>query len=432
MGSARVIGKHEGGTAVVQSLRVEQEERTTVLLRDGVVVIDGLVEDDSGVVALVEAAADPERAVRACLQVGARASAAAGASLDTLVVEQAFGELVDGFSATVGDAVTRIVGTAEGFVDEDSGPLPALLSELKGELTNQLGALFDPDSKSSALARMEAVFTDAAATQAKSVRAVLDPADDQSPLGRWKAEVLGTVREQVGLVLTQLTDVTATMAAGDARRETFKLTSVKGEGFEDQLHPIISALAGRYGDLAEHVGRQNGAAGTKRGDEVVTLNDADTGGHAVAIVFEAKHRKLGMRRIMEELDDAMENRSAACAVAVFAEPSQSPTGVPFTYFANKAIVVLDPDAPSDQILELAYMWARWEARKALALDGSTIDVDRVEAIMCDARRGLTRISTIRRCHSTAKRQIEAASGEVDALVSDVDGALRELALELRS
>ena len=75
------------------------------------------------VVALAAAATDPERAIRACLQVGARASTAAGASLDTLVVEKAFDGLVDGFSTTVSDAVTRIVGTAEGLVDEDSGHL---------------------------------------------------------------------------------------------------------------------------------------------------------------------------------------------------------------------------------------------------------------------------------------------------------------------
>ena len=108
---------------------------------------------------------------------------------------------------------------------------------------------------------------------------------------------------------------------------------------------------------------------------------------SAAIVFEAKHRKLGMRKIMEELDEALENRSATAAIAVFAEPTQSPTAVPFTYFANKAIVVLEPDVPAVQILELAYMWARWEARKALALDGAAIDVHRVEAIMSDIRRG---------------------------------------------
>jgi hypothetical protein len=416
---------------MVQALQIEQEGRTAVRVEHGLVLIEDLVEDDPGVVALVDAASDPAGAVRACLQIGARATTAAGASLDTLVVEKAFDELTSGFSATVTDAVTRIVGTTEGLVDSESGPLPAMLGEIKGQLNTQLDALFDPESKSSALARMEVVFADAATLQARSVRAVLDPADEQSPLGRWKAEVLAVLREQVGLVLGQLTEVAASVAAGDARAEAFRLTALKGQSFEDELHPLISALASRHGDLAEHVGHQGGAAGNKRGDEVVTLSEDDTGGRACAFVFEAKHRKLSMRKIMAELDEAMDNRAAAAAIAVFAEPGQSPTAVPFTYFANKAIVVLDPDAPNAQTLELAYMWARWVARKALEIETSALDVDRIEAIMSDARRGVARISSIRRCHTTAKRQIDAASCEVDALISDVDGALSALALELR-
>ncbi len=210
---------------------------------------------------------------------------------------------------------------------------------------------------------METVFDDAATAQARSVRAILDPGNDEGPLGQWKAEVLATLREQVGLVLTQLTEVAANVAAGDARAEIFKLTSLKGQGFEDQLHPLISMLATRHGDLAEQVGHQPGSAGTKRGDELITLAEFDTGGRCAAFVFEAKHRKLSMRKIMAELDEAMENRAAAAAVVVFAEPAQSPTAVPFTYFANKAIVTLDPDSPADRVLELAYMWARWEARQ---------------------------------------------------------------------
>ena len=118
-------------------------------------------------------------------------------------------------------------------------------------------------------------------------------------------------------------------------------------------------------------GTSTAQPGHERGDEVVTLNEADTGGRRTAIVFEAKHRKLGMRKIMDELDEALENREAAAAVAVFAEPAQSPTAVPFTYFANKAIVVFDPDAPAAQTLELVYMWARWEARRALALESTS-------------------------------------------------------------
>ncbi len=413
---------------MVQTIAVPEQH--AVRISGGDVIINGLVEDDPGVVALVEEALDPDRAVRACLQIGARASIVAGASLDSLEMEKVFGELVDGFGATVGEAVAQIVGTAEGLVDEEDGPFPLMLRQLKGDLATQLDALFDPDSKSSALARMEKVFADAASLHTKSMKAVLDPSDEKSPLGQWKAEVLGTVREQVGLVLTQVTEMAAATAASQTQAKTFALTAVKGQTFEEDLHPVIAELAARHGDLAEHVGAQSGSAGTKRGDEVVHINEADTGGRSCAIVFEAKDRKLGMRKIMDELDEAIENRAAACAVAVFAHPAQSPTAVPFTYSGNKGIVVLDSDTPSAQALELAYMWARWEARKALAADVDALDVARIEAAICDAHRALARVSTVRRCHTTAKKQIDQAAAEVDALVCDVETTLAAVRLEL--
>ena len=104
--------------------------------------------------------------------------------------------------------------------------------------------------------------------------------------------------------------------------------------------------------------------------------------------------------------------------------------MPFTYSGNKGIVVLDPDAPGTQALELAYMWARWEARKALVADVSALDVARVEAAIGAAHRALARVSTVRRCHTTAKQHIDEAAGEVDALVGDVEAALAAVRLEL--
>jgi hypothetical protein len=244
---------------------IAAQEHHAVRVSGGTVAIDGLVEDDPGVVALIEEAADPDRAVRACLQIGARASIVAGATLDSLEMEKAFGELVDGFGTTVGQAVAQIVGTAEGLVDEDDGPFPLMLRQLKGDLATQLDALFDPDSKSSALTQMEKVFADAASLHTKSMRAVLDPSNEKSPLGQWKAEVLVTVREQIGLVLTQVTEMAAATAARGAQEKSFALTAVKGQSFEEDLHPVIAELAARHGDLAEHVGAQSGSAGSKRG-----------------------------------------------------------------------------------------------------------------------------------------------------------------------
>ena len=275
---------------------------------------------------------------------------------DTLVVEKAFDGLVDGFSTTVSDAVTRIVGTAEGLVDEDSGQLSMMLSELKGELTSQLAALFDPESKSSALARTEAVFADAAALQAKSVRALPDPANDKGPLGLWRAEVLGVVREQVGLVLTQLTEVAATVAATDAHAETFKLTAVKGQSFEDQLHPIIGMLALR----------PTGPRRPRRPPERRSRHQAwGRGGDHRRGRY---RRALRRHRLRGQAPQARHAQDHGRARRGDGEPlgrsscrSLRRVG-PGTHRGALHVLRqqgdrgLDPETPSEQALELAYMW----------------------------------------------------------------------------
>ena len=245
------------------------------------------------------------------------------------MVERAFDALAEEFGTTATEAADRVAGAAHELLDAEDGTLPAMLAELKGELAGALGALFDADSKTSALATLERVFDARVVQHTAAMRSSLDPENPESPLGRWKAEVLGVMKEQGGLVLGQLTEMAASMAAAQAHRETFGLTAVKGTSFEEYIHEAVGTLATRYGDLAEHVGRSGGSAGAFTGDEVVHLNPEDTGGREVAIVFESKNRKLSLRKTLEELGRSMVNREACASVAVFAGPEKAPGTRPF-------------------------------------------------------------------------------------------------------
>ena len=56
---------------------------------------------------------------------------------------------------------------------------------------------------------------------------------------------------------------------------------------------------------------------SKKGDFVLTIDPARTGGADVRVVVEAKDRAMSGRAIRDELREAKENRAAAVAVAVF-------------------------------------------------------------------------------------------------------------------
>jgi hypothetical protein len=161
------------------------------------------------------------------------------------------------------------------------------------------------------------------------------------------------------------------------------------------------------------------------------LNREATGGQAARFVFEVKKRKLGMRKIQDELGEAMRNREALAAIAVFDSQANAPTAVPFHYIDDTAIVVLDDEGTDDGALRLAYMWARWTVRRKLTNDtGETIDHERVRALIEQARRSIERVSTVRRCHSRATNAIAEARTETDLLADEVRDVLADLEAEL--
>ena len=105
--------------------------------------------------------------------------------------------------------------------------------------------------------------------------------------------------------------------------------------------------------------------------------------------------------------------------------------MPFHYTANKAIVVFDADGSDDSALRLAYMWARWVIRRELSAAGADdVDLERVGALIKDARRAIERATAIKRYHTNAKKKIDQAAGQVMDLVVEVEEALDAVDAEL--
>ncbi len=408
----------------MQSLAVVAELTARVV--DGRLTLADFLEDDPVVVDVVGNEDDPVAATRRCLQIGARAAQAARAGIDSLVVERAFAQLDESFNANLAAAVGQMSSITDELVDDDSGALPGLLRDLQRDLAEQLGALFDPSSKTSALAKLEAVFASAAAGHGRVVGALLDPDDPTTALGRWKAEVLAAVRDHTGAIALQVQELATAVAVDRARAEVYQLTTAKGFSFEEVVHAAVDRLASHHGDLAEAVGRSAGAGGNHAGDELVTLNPADTAGRRATFVFEVKDRKLSRRKLFAELERAVSNREAQAGVAVVARLVQAPGALPLQLFDNLAVVVLDDDLLAERALELAYTWARSVARRSLALAPGAFDIAEVHARLADAFTALSRASTVRRCLSTARNGVDQAHAEMDALVAQVDGALCRL------
>jgi hypothetical protein len=153
----------------------------------------------------------------------------------------------------------------------------------------------------------------------------------------------------------------------------------------------------------------------------------DTGGMDASFVLEAKDRRLSLPKTLQELDAALANHGALAAVAVFSSQEMAPTTVPFQWWGNKAIVVVDKDGCDPRALHLAYAWARWVVRRSISADdGTELDLGRVEAALTAARRALARHQSVKACHSAAKKKIDEGAVHVADLVDEVDEALKVL------
>jgi hypothetical protein len=114
------------------------------------------------------------------------------------------------------------------------------------------------------------------------------------------------------------------------------------------------------------------------------------------------------RKTLDELDVAVANREAKVGLAVFACKDIAPIPSVFVPYGKRAVLVLDGEDPDVGAVELAMAWARWTVRRSEDGDASSFDTVRYNEAIARATRALDRATTIRKCHTTVRRQVDQA------------------------
>jgi hypothetical protein len=248
--------------------------------------------------------------------------------------------------------------------------------------------------------------------------------DEDSALGRWRAQMTREVRDQADGILKEVRELATAIAVDAAREEMFDKTSLKGIAYEDVVHLAFAEATAHHGDVIEDTSRQRGVAGSLVGDLVISLNADDFGGQRSALVLEVKAKKLSLRKTLDELEAAMANREAKVGLAVFSSKEVAPPGHSvFVPHGNMAILVLDNENPHIAVVELAMAWARWMFRRSAEGDLSSFDAERFNESIAKAIRALDRAGTIRKCHSTVRRQVDQAGEELTEMVTEAREAI---------
>lgn len=406
------------------------EREPKIRVDDDEVVFDTFTERDQDVIDVLRDSDDVEHAAHTVLQIGARAVKVANASTDANVIEAAFDQLTSRFDDCLKQSVEQIGVTSDRLFADD-GLVEKTLKAWKEEFDTSLDDAFDADSKKSVIAKVEQTVQQLAKAQRDTLLRLIDPTDDTSPLRKIQRDLSDIIKESSSNLAQQVQELSERIAVDAKAAEVFQLTTLKGATFEDLVHGHLSVLASAHGDTAEQTGSVTGDAGTKKGDEVVTLNCEDTSGQAVRVVYELKDRALGQAKVNAEADDALVNRSAAAVVVVFAKQEQAPTSVPFSYSGNRAIVVLDKDDPDPNVLRLAYMWSRWVARRSCAAAGADeLDLEAIGALLERVATSLQRAATVKRGHTQSRKGLDLADEHLAAMEGEISEILEELRDEL--
>jgi len=226
--------------------------------------------------------------------------------------------------------------------------------------------------------------------------------------------------------------LTAIEAAATARGAERAKSAAKGGDFEDTLEAMLSDIARGAGDLVDRTGGEAGEVlRSKKGDFVVTVDPARTGGAEVRVVVEAKDRAMSVRSIREELREAKQNRAAAVGLVVFS-PAHAPAGIaPFDVRAGDVYCVIDPAAPDVAMLEAALRLARLLAIASLRDVEAEVDVEAIRAAIAGVRGELDVLKGIKSTLTSIASSTAAVQGSLDRLRDAIVARVNEAEVEIR-
>jgi hypothetical protein len=406
----------------------QQRTASVHVLGDSIHITDLELVDRDGAGFLERVDRDPVEVVRHALKIGLTALEQTEVSLDIEFVRREFERLMaknEDVNRKAEEEVRTILRSSLGA----GGELPKTLDTYlgaHGTLAKMTSDLFDERLTTSVIGKLRLELARYFGGDTSVLATLLNPSVEASPLHQFADEMRAAFKE-VGEQLA------AVEAARVGRAEERAKGTAKGFDFEEAVHLHLADLTHGCNDLLDRTGETPGLIpDCKKGDWVITLDPAVTGGAPIKVVVEAKNRYVSRPAMVTELAEAKENRAAAVALAVF-HPDHAPTGVaPLQLVGSDVYCVLDPNEPDaiglEAGLRLARAWALAKGRgeragvNTVAIATCVEDIQHQLAELKAARTKLNQIGTI-----TA-----AVGDSLDGLRTAIERRLTQIEVELQA
>lgn len=221
----------------------------------------------------------------------------------------------------------------------------------------ELDLRLNPDDTSSHLGRLRKLI-EQYFEEGGTLEKLFNPQNEQSPLGIVQKEIKDEIQKLRDLIIGE-----------EAKKEVWERTAIKGRDFEDACEELLGAVVIEWlGDelmrTTDEVGR---IEGSRVGDFTITLSDSQD-----RIVIEVKDRqRISLPAILDELDEAMENRGAKYAIFVskYVEALPKKVGWFNEYRNNKLICALGSRQGDTFFPRLLWVVCQWAKLRVLEVRG---------------------------------------------------------------
>lgn len=224
-------------------------------------------------------------------------------------------------------------------LDKPESALNRLVTELKksnGDLMRE----FDLNADDSALKRL----MDGVEGAQRKITSEFSLDEEGSALARMRKQLLETFEKQSKENQQFQTEVRASLAAMQARRQEAERGTRHGLDFEDAVYDFINDRSQKAGHIATPTGNTVGRRGRSRvGDAVVELGPEHSAAGARIVVEAKEDRSYQLAKAREEIQTARDNRDAAVGIFVFSKSTAPESLETFSRYGNDVVVVWDKD-----------------------------------------------------------------------------------------
>ena len=369
------------------------------------VSIRNLSIENEELVEYLETFEDPADGLNELIDIALTIRASFTTDLETRNIQDAATSVINQIDTTVEQLLKELKEKAELLVDPENGPIIRALDKATGDNLKKLLAPEDSFDQGP-IARLRAML--------------------QQDVTNFKKEVDGTLEE-----------IKHKLGIGVQKRKT----AADGTDFESKIDSIIQSYALIYGDTAIATGAKTEGGSAKKGDTEVELNFDDTGNISCKIIWESKTdarfksksttqaAKAIDDQVKNELNAAIELRKAKAGVLVLDSVDLNMDAQPTwrEYEGNKLLIVVDPLTPDEDLIRLAYLWARWKAKASLGSTSVSIDFDGIKNSFEQIRLRLKDLRNVKRAHTDVNTILAGASTAVTQIQKDTKRMMEDLA-----